>query len=104
MRSNRRRAKGRSPIAADADAAIASTVAFAPPVPEHLTDEDLLGALRRIPVHYQEVIVLADRALHDITMKGDLDQRAGELHFWRGASLRRLGRNGVSFPVRHQSR
>ena len=44
----------------DADDALASTVAFAPPVPEHLTDEDLLGALRRIPVQYQEVIVLSD--------------------------------------------
>jgi len=43
--------------------------------------------------HDEEVIVLADRALHEITMKGDLDQRAGELHFWRGASLRRLGRD-----------
>lgn len=60
VRSNRRRAKGRSPIVADADDAVTSTVAFAPPVPEHLTDEDLLGALRRIPVRYQEVIVLSD--------------------------------------------
>lgn len=60
VRSNRRRAKGRSPIVADADDALASTVAFAPPVPEHLTDEDMLGALRRIPVQYQEVIVLSD--------------------------------------------
>jgi RNA polymerase sigma-70 factor (ECF subfamily) len=54
VRSNKRRAKGRSPIVADADDAIASTVPFAPPVPE------LLGALRRIPVQYQEVIVLSD--------------------------------------------
>jgi RNA polymerase sigma-70 factor (ECF subfamily) len=60
LRSNRRRARGRSPIVADADAALASTVAFAPPVPEQLTDEELLGALRRIPGHYQEVIVLSD--------------------------------------------
>lgn len=60
VRSNKRRAKGRSPIVADPDDAVASTVAFAPPVPEQLTDEDLLGALRRIPVRYQEVIVLSD--------------------------------------------
>ena len=60
VRSNKRRAKGRSPIVADPDDAIASTVASAPPVPEHLTDEDLLGALRRIPAQYQEVIVLSD--------------------------------------------
>jgi RNA polymerase sigma-70 factor (ECF subfamily) len=60
VRSNRRRAKGRSPIVSDADDAFASTVPFSPPVPEHLTDEDLLGALRRIPVQFQEVIVLSD--------------------------------------------
>ncbi len=60
VRSNRRRAKGRSPIvSADAEL-LASTVPFVPPVPEHLTDDDLLGALRRIPVQYQEVIVLSD--------------------------------------------
>jgi len=60
LRSNRRRAKGRSPIVPETDDALASTVPFVPPVPEHLTDEDLLGALRRIPAQYQEVIVLSD--------------------------------------------
>ena len=60
VRSNKRRAKGRSPIVADADDSMASTVPFMPPVPEQLTDEDLLGALKRIPIQYQEVIVLSD--------------------------------------------
>jgi len=61
VRSNRRRAKGRSPVVStDAEELLASTVAFVPPVPEHLTDEELLGALRRIPAQYQEVIVLSD--------------------------------------------
>jgi RNA polymerase sigma-70 factor (ECF subfamily) len=60
VRSNRRRARGRSPIVSDTDDAIASTVPFVPPVPEHLTDEELLGALRRIPPQYQDVIVLSD--------------------------------------------
>src|SRR5580765_7669019 len=61
VRSNRRRAKGRSPVVStDAGELLASTVAFVPPVPEHLTDEDLLGALRRIPAQYQEIIVLSD--------------------------------------------
>ena len=53
---------------------------------------------------YEEVIVLADRALHDITMKGDLDQRAGELHFWRGASLRRLGRDKEALVALEESK
>jgi RNA polymerase sigma-70 factor (ECF subfamily) len=60
VRSNKRRAKARSPLVPDADDAISSTVPFVPPVPEHLTDEELLGALRRIPQQYQEVIVLSD--------------------------------------------
>jgi RNA polymerase sigma-70 factor, ECF subfamily len=61
VRSNRRRAKGRSPIVStDVEEVLASTVPFVPPVPEHLTDDELLGALRRIPTQYQEVIVLSD--------------------------------------------
>ena len=60
VRSNRRRAKGRSPIVPDTDDLFASNVPFVPPVPEHLTDDELLGALRRIPSQYQEVIVLSD--------------------------------------------
>jgi RNA polymerase sigma-70 factor (ECF subfamily) len=61
VRSNRRRAKGRLPVmSTDAGEFLASTVPFVPPVPEHLTDEDLLGALRRLPPQYQEVIVLSD--------------------------------------------
>lgn len=54
--------------------------------------------------HYEDVIVLADKALHDITMKGDLDQRAGELHFWRGASLRRLGRDKEALIALEESK
>jgi len=61
VRSNRRRAKGRSPVMlTDAQELLASTIPFVPPAPEHLTDEELLGALRRLPVPYQEVIVLSD--------------------------------------------
>ena len=61
VRSTRRRAKGRSPVMlTDAEQLLASTVPFVPPVPEHLTDEELLRALRRLPAQYQEVIVLSD--------------------------------------------
>ena len=60
VRSNRRRAKGRSPLVFEEGEALASTVPFVPPVPEQLTDDDLLAALRRLPVQYQEVIVLCD--------------------------------------------
>src|SRR5512141_694301 len=60
VRSNRRRARGRSPLVDDPDDLIAQTVPFVPPVPQALTDEELLGALGRIPGPYQEVIVLCD--------------------------------------------
>lgn len=67
VRSNRRRARHRSPLVSDPDDVLASTLPFVPPVPEHLTDEDLLGALRRIPPQYQEVIVLSD--VEELTYK-----------------------------------
>ena len=39
---------------------IAETVAFVPAVPTHLTDEDMLAALERVPERYQEIILLSD--------------------------------------------
>ncbi len=36
------------------------TVAYEPPVPQHLIDEDVLAALEKIPVLYREAVVLAD--------------------------------------------
>jgi RNA polymerase sigma-70 factor, ECF subfamily len=35
-------------------------VPFVPPVPQDLTDELLLGSLRRLPSVFQEVILLCD--------------------------------------------
>jgi RNA polymerase sigma-70 factor (ECF subfamily) len=60
VRSNRRRAKGRSILVEDPDDQVAAAAPFVPPVPETLTDEELLAALERIPAHYQEVIVMCD--------------------------------------------
>ena len=58
--SNRRRAKGRSIMVSDPDDRIANTVPFVPPVPQQLTDEELLTSLRRLPLAFQEVILLCD--------------------------------------------
>jgi RNA polymerase sigma-70 factor (ECF subfamily) len=38
-----------------------------PPVPDELTDEELLAALRRIPGQFQEVILLSD--VQELTYK-----------------------------------
>ena len=60
IRSNRQRAGARLALVSDPDDRIADTVAFVPPVPQQLTDEDVLAALRRIPQRYQEIIILCD--------------------------------------------
>jgi len=67
VRSNRRRGRFRSPLVSDRDDRLADTVPFVPPLPEQLTDEDVLGALGRIPSHFQEVIVLCD--VEELTYK-----------------------------------
>src|SRR5215471_666130 len=50
--SNRRRTKQRSVIVDDPEDRIARMIPFVPPVPQTLTDEDILGALRRLPQQF----------------------------------------------------
>jgi RNA polymerase sigma-70 factor (ECF subfamily) len=58
--SNRRRAAGRSIVVDDPDDRIAQAVPFVPPIPQKLTDELVLGTLRRLPATFQDVILLCD--------------------------------------------
>lgn len=58
--SNRRGTKERSIVVSDPDDRLAHTVPFVPPVPQQLTDEALLASLQRLPLAFQEVIVLCD--------------------------------------------
>jgi RNA polymerase sigma-70 factor (ECF subfamily) len=67
VRSNRYRGKRRRLTVEDPDDRIAETVPFVPPVPQHLTDEDLLAALRGIPEAYQDIILLCD--VEELTYK-----------------------------------
>jgi len=60
IRSNRLRAGTRLSLVRELDDRIAETIPFVPPVPQQLTDEEVLAALRRIPFQHQEVIVLYD--------------------------------------------
>ena len=69
--SNRRRARGRSILVSDPDDLIAQTVPFVPPVPQELTDELVLGSLRRLPLVFQEVILLCD--VEDLSYKEAAD-------------------------------
>jgi tetratricopeptide (TPR) repeat protein len=41
----------------------------------------------------KEVLVMVERALVDVSPIGDLEMKAAELYFWKGSSLRRLGRH-----------
>lgn len=60
LNSKRRRKLGQLKLVADTEEQIAQTVAFVPPVPEQLTDEEILQALERIPPQFRDVIVLSD--------------------------------------------
>jgi RNA polymerase sigma-70 factor (ECF subfamily) len=60
VRSNRRRARQRRDAFEEVDERIAETARFVPAVPQQITDEAVLGALRRIPPRQQEVILLCD--------------------------------------------
>ncbi len=62
VRSNRRRrARARRRLAVEhPDDRIAEHVPFVPAVPQQLTDEDVLAALRGIPEPYQDIILLCD--------------------------------------------
>jgi RNA polymerase sigma-70 factor (ECF subfamily) len=86
IRGNRQRAKSRSLFINDSLERAANTVPFTPPVPQELTDEDVLAALRRIPVPYQEVIVLCD--VEEFTYK----EIAGALSLPIGTIMSRLHR------------
>jgi RNA polymerase sigma-70 factor (ECF subfamily) len=67
VRSNRLRTRGRLVIDSDVEERLSQVVPFVPPVPDHVTDEDMLRALAQIPPHYQQVILLCD--VEELTYK-----------------------------------
>jgi len=60
VRSGRLRKQGRVTVDSAIEERLANTVAFVPPVPDRLTDEDMLAALARLPERQQQVILLSD--------------------------------------------
>jgi RNA polymerase sigma-70 factor (ECF subfamily) len=67
VRSSRQRKQGRVVMDSNLEERVANVMPFVPPVPDHVTDEDMLRALRQIPPHHQEVILLCD--VEDMTYK-----------------------------------
>ncbi len=47
-------------LVADTEEKIAETVQFEAPIPQHLTDEDVLQALKKVPEAFREVVLLCD--------------------------------------------
>lgn len=60
LNSKRRHKLGKLKLVEDGAEQFANTIAFEPPISEHLTDEELLQALERIPKQFREVVLLTD--------------------------------------------
>lgn len=58
--SKRLRKLSRLRIVEDVDEQIAARVPFEPPVPHGITDEDILGALKRLPEQFRHVVIMTD--------------------------------------------
>jgi len=100
VRSNRRRARFRREAVETRADWIAETVAFVPPVPAHITDEDVLAALEGIPELYQHIILLCD--VEELTYKEIAEALAipmgtvmSRLHRGRALLRKALAANGV---------
>src|SRR4029079_11998803 len=86
VRSNRLRKQGRIVIDSSLEERLANVVPFVPPIPDGITDEDMLLAMREIPAHHQEVILLCD--VEEMTYK----EVAGALEIPIGTVMSRLHR------------
>ena len=64
---NRLRKSGRLTIDSEVEERISHAVPFVSPIADHLTDADMLSALRSIPEHHQQVILLCD--IDELTYK-----------------------------------
>jgi RNA polymerase sigma-70 factor, ECF subfamily len=83
---NRLRKRGRLVVDSDLEERVSSTVPFVTPVPDHLTDADMLAALGSLPVHHQQVILLCD--IEEMTYK----EAAAALEVPVGTVMSRLHR------------
>jgi RNA polymerase sigma-70 factor (ECF subfamily) len=84
--SKKRRNESRLRVVSDTEEQIAETIAFEPPTPENLTEQEVLKALERLPHPFQEVVILSD--VEDMTYK----QIAEALSIPSGTVMSRLHR------------
>jgi len=60
LNSKRRHKLGQLKLVEDVEERIAQTVAFEPPIPQELKDEEILQALERIPKTFRDVVLMTD--------------------------------------------
>jgi RNA polymerase sigma-70 factor (ECF subfamily) len=60
LNSKRLRAGARLRLVNDSEVRISATATYTLPTPQDITDEDILSALRALPVQFQEVVILSD--------------------------------------------
>ena len=58
--NHHRRKWFRFPLLKETEEFLETNLTFAPPIPEHLTDEELLQALDQIPADFRSVVLLVD--------------------------------------------
>ena len=51
----------------EADELVFANATYSAPVPEHLTDKEIIAALDKLPEHYRSVVLLAD--VHEFDYK-----------------------------------
>jgi RNA polymerase sigma-70 factor (ECF subfamily) len=107
VRLNRQRKQGRVIVDSEVEERVSHVLPFVPPVPDRLTDEGVLAALRQIPPHHQQVILLCD--VEEMTYKeaaAALDVPVGTVtsRFHRGRELLRiqLARVGAVVDINRQ--
>ena len=84
--SKRRRDSSRLRVVSDVDEQIAETVAVEPAASGEIAGEEVLNALKRLPQHYQEVVILSD--VEDLSYK----EIADALSIPTGTVMSRLSR------------
>jgi len=86
LNGKRRLKLGQLKLVEDADELITETIAFEPPIPPRLTDEEVIGAFKRIPRIFGDVVMLAD--VEELSYK----EIAEVLHLPIGTVMSRLHR------------
>ncbi|MFZ1700157.1 MAG: sigma-70 family RNA polymerase sigma factor [Pyrinomonadaceae bacterium] len=60
LNGKRKMKLGQLKLVEDTEEQIAETVAFEPPIPQRLTDEEIIEAIKRVPEKFSQVVLLTD--------------------------------------------